>query len=260
MTFTAQQLPTKKAAVVVNSNQSLLFFSFRNSLLVATPTSINAKARTLSSPTQSMSSSSPEIAPAAVEEAMENMTVNDKKSALQENLERKGKNAYYFAHAHKATGPKWDGKAEPKLLSTKSLSSDELSANNQSKKTSSFDMHKSNITSYAFCDDGPKVKLYINMENVGEICSDDDITLDYTETSFCLVIKNYNNNEIDPANATGLAPVPERCLSFGKLTANITKATFKKKKDKIILILTKEKEDVEWHTINDKGTPDHELV
>jgi hypothetical protein len=26
------------------------------------------------------------------------------------------------------------------------------------------------------------------------------------------------------------------------------------------LTLKKEKEGVEWHTINDKGTPDHELV
>ena len=28
------------------------------------------------------------------------------KSALAENISRKGKNAYYYAHAHKATGPK----------------------------------------------------------------------------------------------------------------------------------------------------------
>ena len=28
------------------------------------------------------------------------------KSALADNITKKGKNAYYYAHAHKATGPK----------------------------------------------------------------------------------------------------------------------------------------------------------
>ena len=197
-------------------------------------------------------------------EQSDESTTNGKKSALQENLERKGKNAYYFAHAHKANGPKWDGKAEPKLLSSRSMSTDEQKEQ-VSKHSSSFDIHKSNITSYAFCDEGSKVKLYINLENVGEKCADEDITLDYTESSFCLIIKNYNNNyENDPTAVTSeAAPTtsspPEQCLSFGRLTANITKASFKKKKDRVIVTLTKEKEG-EWHTINDKGTPDHELV
>ena len=174
------------------------------------------------------------------------------KSALQENLERKGKNAYYFAHAHKANGPKWDGKAEPKLLSSRSMSNEEQ-IEESSKRSTSFDIHKSNITSYAFSDEGAKVKLYITMENIGEKCTDDDITLDYTESSFCLVVRNYNKGENEEGAAT------PQCLSFGKLTANITKATYKKKQDRIILILKKEKEG-EWHTINDKGSPDHELV
>ena len=38
-------------------------------------------------------------------------------SALHENLKRKGKNAYYYAHSHGANGPEWDGKEEPRLLS-----------------------------------------------------------------------------------------------------------------------------------------------
>ena len=31
-------------------------------------------------------------------------------SALRDNIETKGKNAYYYAHSHKADGPAWDGK------------------------------------------------------------------------------------------------------------------------------------------------------
>lgn len=162
------------------------------------------------------------------------------KSALEDNIESKGKNAYYFAHAHKANGPKWDGKAEPKLLSLNSLSVDET----KSKKTS-FDYHKSNITSYAFCDEGKCVKLYITMNNIGEKCTDEDITLESNESSFSLVIRNFKEED--------------QVLSFGKLTANITSAKYRIKKDRIILTLRKETEG-EWHTINDKGTPDHEVV
>jgi hypothetical protein len=43
------------------------------------------------------------------------------------------------------------------------------------------------------------------------------------------------------------------------LKASITNATYRKKKDRIIVSLKKEKEG-EWHTINDKGALDHELV
>lgn len=87
------------------------------------------------------------------------------KSALEENIESKGKHAYYFAHAHKANGPKWDGKAEPKLLSMETLSVNEKMLK---KSHSSFNYHKSNITSYAFADGKKSVKLYIEMEGVGE--------------------------------------------------------------------------------------------
>jgi hypothetical protein len=169
------------------------------------------------------------------------------KSALRENIEVKGKNAYYYAHGHKATGPKWDGKVEPKLLSRQSsVSSSSVEGSQTKTSTSSFEYYKSNITTYAFLDDERKVKLYIDMEGVGEKCTGEDVQLDFTETSLSLVVNNYK-------------PQPQ-CLSFGRLTADIKNATFLKKKDRIILTLTKAEEGREWHTINDKGSPDHELV
>jgi hypothetical protein len=164
---------------------------------------------------------------------------NTSKSALQDNIERKGGNAYYFAHAHKATGPQWDGKPEPKLLGKHEVHE----GHRVTKK--SFEYDKSNITTYAFMDDGMKVKLYIEMEGVGEKITDDDVSLDFTDTSLCLVIKNFK-------------PEPQ-CLSFGRLTAEITGATFRVKPNKVILTLSKKNEG-EWHTINDKGAPDHDLV
>jgi hypothetical protein len=98
------------------------------------------------------------------------------KSALHDNLERKGPNAYYFAHSHKANGPKWDGKPEPKLLGKQ-----ESTVGHRVSQNSTFDYSKSNITTYTFLDDGAKVKLYIELEDIGEKSSDDDVTLDFTE-------------------------------------------------------------------------------
>lgn len=164
-------------------------------------------------------------------------------SALQDNLDRKGKNAYYFAHAHRADGPKWDGKPEPKLL--KKESSDLIQTSN-----STFDYTKSNITTYAFLDDGPKVKLYLELKDVGEKCGDQDVVLDYTATTLSFTLQQYCNDNSDQP----------RVLIFRKLTAPITDASFKIKAHRIILTLIKEDPDVEWHTINDKGTPDHEVV
>jgi len=186
---------------------------------------------------------------------MEEMTTasseNPSLSALQENIERKGKNAYYFAHAHKANGPKWDGKIEPKLLSSSSVVSDEESGV-KTTTVAAFEYHKSNITSYAFLDDGRKIKVYITLEGVGEKCmTEGDVSLDFTEESFCLIVRNYEEQE--------------RCLSFGKLCGSISDAKFKLKPDKVILILTKkindgEEEPKTWHTLANKGTPDHDLV
>jgi len=163
------------------------------------------------------------------------------KSALQDNIERRGKNAYYYAHSHKANGPAWDGKAEPKLLSKHEVQHGHLL-----KSSSTFDYAQSNITTYAFLDDGPKVKLYIDFDGVGEKCRDTDVSLDYTEKSLCLKIQNYQPTTL--------------CLCFAKLSGAIVDASFKLKSNRIILTLTKCRADEIWHTINDKGAPDHEVV
>ncbi len=165
-------------------------------------------------------------------------SIGEAPSALQDNIDRKGKNAYYFAHAHKANGPKWDGKQQPKLLKRES-------SNLQPATRGAFDYHKSNITRYAFCDQEKKVILYCDMEGVGEKCTEHDVSLDFTETSIQLVVRNYKEED--------------QILSFGKLTASIINAGFKIKANRIILTLTKAVEGT-WHTINDKGNPVHEDI
>merc|ERR1711862_285436 len=108
---------------------------------------------------------------------------------------------------------------EPKLLSR--------NVSNNNKEDSNVD---NNIKKYSFLDDEKNIKLYIDFTNIGEICTDDDILLDYTETSLCLIINNYNNNE----NEEVCEP---KCLKFNKLYSGISNAKYKLKKDKIIIIL-----------------------
>jgi hypothetical protein len=176
-----------------------------------------------------------------------------RRSALQDNIARKGKNAYYFAHAHKATGPAWDGNAKPRLLSTSSSGvgggGDTDASHLHRTTSSSFEYYKSNITAYSFLDDGPTVKVYLTgLTDIIEKCTDDDIVLNYTDRSFSITINNFKADE-------------PQVLSFGRLCGFISKATYRIKKDKVIIILTKNDTDMkDWYTINDKGTPNHEVV
>lgn len=199
------------------------------------------------------------------------------KSALQDNIDRMGKNAYYFAHAHKATGPKWDGKIEPRLLSSSSnlTSASEgisermptVSVASEAAKalaSRSISLSKSNITNYAFLDDGAKVKIYVNLPGVGNTPTE-NITLESTETSMCLTVKDYlapnptddddlicdtsgeeggnekTDGEADPRRE-------DRCLSFAQLFGEIETSMYKKKQDKIVVIL-KKKDEKEWPSV-----------
>lgn len=185
-------------------------------------------------------------------------------SALEDSIATKGNNSYYFAHKHKANGPKWDGKVQPKSLSKDDMEAlslvDPTKLLKESGKVSSFAYYKSNITSYAFLNEDKVVKLYITLEGIGEQCTEDDIRLDWNESSLSLVIKNYHKPTTTPKPEDKGGSAEDRCLSFGRLTAKISNAKFKLKPDKIILTLRKEKPGVEWHTVNDKGSPDHEVV
>lgn len=202
--------------------------------------------------------------------------VDSSKSALQDNIDRMGKNAYYFAHAHKATGPKWDGKIEPRLLSSSSNLTSESEGISEGMSTvsvaseaakalasRSISLSKSNITNYAFLDDGAKVKIYVNLPGVGSTPTE-NIVLESTETSMCLTVKNYvapnpaDDDELicDTSGEEGGEKTDgetdqrgeDRCLSFVQLFGEIETSTYKQKQDKIIVIL-KKKDEKEWPSV-----------
>jgi HSP20 family molecular chaperone IbpA len=206
------------------------------------------------------------------------------KSALQDNIENKGNNAYYFAHATKRNGPKWDGKQQPRLLSPTNdadlvASASELTVSIEETQTllkslkrakSSFDFSKSNITKYAFLDEGKKVKIYVELPGVGDVCvNDEDVTLQCEDRSFSLLVKNYSKSDAEEEEDTMATDVNDEaeekktdadplCLCFGRLHGSITKASFKKKTDRIIITLVKkleegEEEAKEWPAVGAKG-------
>lgn len=116
-------------------------------------------------------------------------------------------------------------------------------------------------------DEGSKVKIYVNLPGVGNNPTE-NIALEYSETSLCLTVKDYvgvnpaeekdddlicDTSGEGPANDVSeeelLQPQGEdRCLSFAQLYGEIESATFKKKQDKIIVIL-KKKDDKAWSSV-----------
>lgn len=162
----------------------------------------------------------------------------ESENALRANIDQKGKNAYYYAHNKTPNGPSWDGKIEPRLLDRSSSS-----MNSSSEVPSSFDYAKSNIKTYAFLDDGNKVKLYVDLPGIGatpEGGEDEieaiNISLDHGTQSLQLKIENYKKDV--------------QFLCFRQLYGKISSAKLKKKQDKIIITLTKEEDDLkEWEKI-----------
>jgi hypothetical protein len=75
-------------------------------------------------------------------------------SALRENIEEKGANSYYFAHANTANGPQWDGKEEPRLLSKAT----EADSPPVAKRVEP-------LTEYGWAD-GKKVSIYVEFDNM----------------------------------------------------------------------------------------------
>lgn len=209
-------------------------------------------------------------------------------NALRDSIDKKGKNSYYFAHAHRANGPKWDGKPQPRLLSKQAIPSNDhdsttgegvdpetpsntdgiLSLKNLQVSKSSFAYSQSNITKYAFLDEGEKVKLYVEMNGVGEACTKEDVSLQWDEQSFTLLIKNYpgplNSEEEGDEGIRKPVDCPVRCLNLGKLYGDISDASFRKKKDRVIVTLVKRVEEgddepMDWPSIRANNGGDNDV-
>jgi hypothetical protein len=101
------------------------------------------------------------------------MSIEEKDvSALEENISRKGTNAYYYAHSKKMDGPVWDGKEEPRLLASTPLTSGQKE-------------YVTPLDTFSWMDDDKFVKIIIEHEGVG-IVPDENISI---VSSFYLFFK-----------------------------------------------------------------------
>ena len=138
-------------------------------------------------------------------------------SALQENIQKKGKNAYYYAHGPKIDGPTWDGNEEPRLLA--SASPNPSSSSDRTVTFASFE-------SFAWVDGTKNVKIYVDFDRADELDDADIILINSSnsiEFSVCRDQKHFK-------------------LILDSLSESIVSATVKKKSDKFILSLVKEAE------------------
>jgi len=88
----------------------------------------------------------------------------ESESALHENINRKGSNSYYYAHGNTAKGPAWDGREEPRLLSTSAPP-----------KSVTIAMMAS-FESFSWLDENKFVKVYIEFDGANDI-ADENISL-----------------------------------------------------------------------------------
>ena len=127
---------------------------------------------------------------------------NNTVSALRDNIEKKGKNSYYYAHSTPINAPQWDGNEAPRLLSrgnqdlTKSNETDSGTGPQEGSVTMDSlglvtkfqQLNKiEQISKYSFSDGKSKVSIYIEIEGCQNY-DDSRFQLEHTENSFCFSI------------------------------------------------------------------------
>jgi len=88
-------------------------------------------------------------------------------SALRENIEKKGKNSYYYAHGPKVDGPKWDGNAAPQKLESSTAGEEARLAKLAEQKS------YSQVVDYAWGDGKKLVTVYVDFEKAMDVADED---------------------------------------------------------------------------------------
>uniref|UniRef100_I2CRF0 Calcyclin binding protein n=1 Tax=Nannochloropsis gaditana (strain CCMP526) TaxID=1093141 RepID=I2CRF0_NANGC len=133
------------------------------------------------------------------------------RSALEESIKRKGMNSYYYAHGRKNNAPAWDGQATPRLMSSVAMAPDPQD-------------HPEPIRTYAWSDGEKHVKVYVTVDAV-ENLREDAVSLEWDAMSLVLTVKAPENKA--------------QVFLIQRLYDEIDNASFRIKREKVILTLTK---------------------
>jgi len=142
-------------------------------------------------------------------------------SGMRASIEAKGSNSYYYAHAGESVEP-----PKPILIGKELVEMDKVKV--------------INIERYMFMDDKAKVKVYVEIEGIGE--HKDNISCEFTKDTFDLVIK-----ELDGPNTLRRLWVDDLHCAIDPDTSKIMV-----KPNKIIVALKKEVEST-WYKLRKSG-------
>lgn len=151
------------------------------------------------------------------QENCEQAAVASSKSALQANIEEKGNNAYYYAHAKKVTG---EQPAPPPVHVVLETRVEQLSE------------PVDTIFNYQFLDEDKHAKVYIPLEGVGAAIENNSISLDCQMTSLTVNIRDYKPGRVLRLLVRELhgEVEPDAC-SFKKLANKVVVTLKKREKD-----------------------------
>jgi len=161
-------------------------------------------------------------------------------SALRENIEIKGTNSYYYAHGHKANGPKWDGNEAPRLLEKSAISDDVQRSPLSVGKVVAPGTVVAAIDSYAWLDEKKNIKVYVDFD-AADSFPEEDLAVSNTSDSFEFTVTTRKDGK-----------EKLQVLKIERLLYPIVSVSYKKKSDKFVLALKKE-EELTWLDLKKKG-------
>ncbi|KAH8049417.1 hypothetical protein JL722_11948 [Aureococcus anophagefferens] len=182
--------------------------------------------------------------PTEPEPVVEQTTADDAEenysNALQENIAKRGNNAYYYAHGHRNNAPAWDGDAarSPRPLRARAARSSTARARAEPKLLEKAEIvrerRKLAITKYSWLDEDTKIRIYIPIED-GRFQQPGAVSLECTDKSVTLV-----------------ADLGEEVHTFAvpQLYDKIESGAFKVKPNKIVVTLKKPKDSkFKWYDL-----------
>jgi hypothetical protein len=175
-------------------------------------------------------------------------------NALADNIARKGATAYYYAHGSSTMMPgiKTTLGDVPRLLSSSSSSSS---------SSSPPAVRTVNITKFAWADDGATVKVYVDVAaDVLASLSPESFHVSSESRSFELriVVPGAGSGSGSGAGAVagaGAAGGEVRVLKKANLHADISGASAKRGKTRVVVTLTKADSSLTWYDLQGNARP-----